>query len=451
VLAMEVLTFPKDFIFGVSTSAYQIEGAADEDGRGPSVWDTFSKLPGRTWNNDNGDKACDHYHRYVEDIKLMKELNLDAYVFTISWPRIFPEGEGKPNPKGIDFYERLVDELLKNDIKPFATLFHWDLPQALQDKYGGWKSKDVSKLFSDYTAFVVDKLKDRVEYWITINEISCFTILAHKYDIHAPGGIEPEKIVNQTVHNALLGHGLAARIIHEISSKLKVGLVENLSMVWPVYEEEKHINAARKAFYDKNQQILFPAMRGKYSEEWLKKIGKDAPDFNEEELKIIGERMDFIGYNMYTGEVVRHKDNEDGYEVFPYPQYFPKTYMGWPITPKAIYACLKFSTEFFGNEIPIYITENGMAAKDVETKDGEVLDIERIEFLRQHLEQVARALNEGINLKGYFVWSLLDNFEWAEGYDKRFGLVRVNYSSQKRTIKLSGEYYRNVIKSRRVL
>lgn len=447
---MKESNFPVDFLFGVSTSAYQIEGAASEDGRGLSVWDTFSKLPGRTWNNDNGDIACDHYHRYKEDVKLMKELNLDAYVFTISWPRIFPAGDGKPNPKGIDFYQKLVDELLKYDIIPFATLFHWDLPQALQDKYGGWKSKDVSKLFADYTAYVVEKLKDRVEYWITINEISCFTVLAHRYDIHAPGGREPEKIVNQTVHNALLGHGLAVKAIREISGSLKVGLVENLNMVWPVYEIKPHIQAAKKAFYDKNQQILFPVMSGKYSEEWLKKLGGDVPDFNEDELRIIGQRMDFIGYNMYTGEVVRHSENEAGYETLSYPLNFPKTYMQWPITPKAIYSSLKFSKEFFG-DIPIYITENGMAGKDIETRNGEVLDIDRIEFLRQHLEQVARALQEGINVKGYFVWSLLDNFEWAEGYDKRFGLVRVNFWSQKRTIKLSGEYYRDVIKKRMVL
>ncbi len=447
---MKDFSFPKDFIFGASTSAYQIEGAANEDGRGISVWDTFSKLPGRTWNNDNGDIACDHYHRYKEDIKLMRELNLDAYVFTISWPRIFPEGSGKINEKGIDFYERLIDELLRNNIKPFATLFHWDLPQSLQDKYGGWKSKDVAKIFAEYSYYVVSKLKDRVEYWITMNEVSCFTILAHRYDIHAPGGIEPEKIVNQTFHNALLGHGLAVKTIREISNKLKVGLIENLNMVWPVYETEEHISAAKKAFCDKNHQILFPVMTGKYSKEWLKKVGKDAPEFNEDDLKIIGEKMDFIGYDMYTGEAIRYKENGAGYEVVQYPKYFPKTCMGWPITPKAIYASLVFTKEFFG-DIPIYVTENGIATEDIETKSGEILDIDRIEFLRQHIQPVLRALKEGINVKGYFVWSLLDNFEWTEGYNKRFGLVRVNYSNQKRTIKLSGEFYRDVIKLRKLL
>jgi beta-glucosidase len=447
---MNFFKFPDDFIFGVATSAYQIEGAIDEDGRKPSVWDTFCNEPGRIYNNDTGKVACDHYHLYKQDVALMKELNINGYVFTISWPRIFPDGEEKPNPKGIDFYNRLVDELIKNDIKPFATLFHWDLPQTLQDKYGGWKSKEVSKLFAEYAAYTAEKLKDRVEYWITMNEISCFTILAHRYDYHAPGGILPEKVVNQTVHNALLGHGLALKAIKEISSKLKVGLVENLNMVWPVYEVEKHIQAAKKAFYEKNQQILFPVMTGKYSCQWLEQLGSDAPEFTDYELKIIGEKMDFIGYNMYTGECVRYAENEKGFEVIPYPEYYPKTYMGWPITPKAIYASLKFSKEFFG-DIPVYITENGIATKDIETRKGEVLDIDRIEFHRQHLEQIARAINEGINLKGYFIWSLLDNFEWTYGYEKRFGIVRVNFSSQKRTIKLSGEYYRDVIRKKKVL
>jgi len=450
---MEVLMsfeFPKDFIFGTATAAYQVEGGVNEDGRGLSTWDVFSRLPGRVWNNDNGDIACDQYHLYKEDVKLMKELNLDAYRFSIAWPRVFPEGKGKPNPKGLDYYERLIDELLKNNIKPFVTLFHWDLPQKLQDEYGGWKSKEVSKIFADYCEYVVGKLKDRVEFWSTINEIGCFTVLAHKFDKHAPGGIEPDKVVNQTVHNALLGHGLALKVIKSIAPKAKVGLVENLAMCYPVYEEEQHIQAAKKAFYDRNQQILFPAMTGKYSEKFLKSAGNNAPEFNDEEMKLIGGKMDYIGYNMYFGYPVRYAENEDGYEYLPIPEFFPKTYMGWVITPKALYASLFYSKEFFG-DIPIYITENGMAAKDVETKNGEVLDIDRLEYLRMHLTEVARAIKDGINVKGYFVWSLLDNFEWSYGYDKRFGIVRVNYSNQKRTIKLSGEFYRDVIKYRKVL
>jgi len=257
--------------------------------------------------------------------------------------------------------------------------------------------------------------------------------------------------VNQTVHNALLGHGLGVVAIRENGNKdTQVGLVENLHMSWPIYEEEKHIEAARKVFYDKNQQIMFPFMTGKYSENWLKYVENDAPEFNEEEMKLIGEKLDFVGLNMYFGYPVRYFDNENGYEILPFPSNFPKTYMDWPITPKAVYFSLKFFKEYFGN-IPIYITENGMAGKDVETKSGEILDIDRLEFLRMHLEMCSRAIQEGIPLKGYFVWSLLDNFEWSYGYKMRFGIVRVNYSNLKRTIKLSGKYFRDVIKVKKVL
>ncbi len=448
---MSFFTFPKDFIFGTATASYQVEGAVNEDGRGLSVWDTFSRLPGRIWNNDIGDVACNQYHLYLEDIKIMKELGLDAYRFSIAWPRVFPYGEGKPNQKGLDYYHRLIDELLKNNIKPFVTLFHWDLPQSLQDKYGGWKSKEVGKLFADYSAYVVNNLKDKVEYWSTMNEICCFTILAHVYDKHAPGGIENKKVSNQTVHNALLGHGLALRAIRESGNKKTiVGTVENPLLSWPIYENEKHISAAKKAFYNRNQQILFPLMTGKYSEEWLNEMGENAPEFTEEEMKIIGGRLDYLGLNIYMGYPIRYSENENGYEIVPLPSNFPKTYMDWGITPKALYSTLKFVNEFFGN-IPLYITENGMAAKDLETKNGEILDIDRVEFLRIHLEMVSRAISENIPVKGYFVWSLLDNFEWSHGYDSRFGIIRVNYSNQKRTIKLSGEYYRDVIKNRRVL
>lgn len=444
-------TFPKDFIFGAATASYQVEGAVNEDGRGLSVWDTFSRLPGRIWNNDNGDVACDQYHLYKEDINLMKELGLDAYRFSIAWPRVFPLGEGKPNAKGLDYYNRLIDELLKYDIKPFVTLFHWDLPQALEDKYGGWRSKELPKIFSEYVAYVVNNLKDKVEYWATMNEISCFTILAHKHDKHAPGKIESEKVTNQTVHNALLGHGYGVQTIRENGgSKAKVGIVDNPHVSWPVYEEKEHIEAAKKAFYKYNQQILFPIMTGKYSENWLKYVSENTPDYSEEEMKIIGSPLDYVGLNIYSGHLIRKGDNEDGFEELKYSDNYPKTYMDWPITPKAFYASLKFFKEYFG-DITFYITENGMAAKDIETKDGEILDIERVEFLRQHLEMASRAISDGVNLKGYFVWSLLDNFEWSHGYDKRFGIVRVNYANMKRTIKLSGEFYRDVIKKREVL
>ena len=295
-----LFTFPKDFIWGAATASYQIEGAANEDGRGPSVWDTFCRQPGRIANNDTGEKACDHYHLYKEDVQLMKKTGLKAYRFSIAWPRIFPKGEGKINQKGIDFYNRLIDELLKNDITPFVTLFHWDLPQALEDRYGGWRSKEVSRLFSEYAEVVTKHYSDRVENWITINEIMCFTILAHKLDVLAPGKREPDKVTNQTVHNALLGHGLAVNAIRQ-SAKLapRIGIVENLVATWPLHDTQEHIDAARKAWIDKNQQRLFPLFTGRYSDELLHELGPDTPEYTPEEMKIISSQCDFIGYNYY--------------------------------------------------------------------------------------------------------------------------------------------------------
>jgi len=443
--------FTEDFKWGAATASYQIEGAYDEDGRGLSVWDVFSRRPGKIMNNDNGDIACDHYHRYKEDVRIMKEMGLNAYRFSIAWPRILPTGEGKINRKGIDFYNRLIDELLENNIEPFITLFHWDLPQALEEKYGGWRSKTVSKLFAEYAGIVVKEYSDRVKYWATMNEIICFTYLAHELDKHAPGGREPRKVTNQTIHNALLGHGLAYTAIRQNAKKeAKIGLVEVPGAVFPIYDAEEHIEAARKAFFDKNQAILFPLMTGKYNEELVRLLGADMPDYNEEEMKIISQPLDYIGYNNYFGTPIRAAQNEKGYEEVDIPSSFPKTEMGWVITPRALYYILKFSNDFFPG-LPIYITENGIACDDRETEGGEILDIDRIEYLRNHLQQCKSAINEGIPLKGYFVWSLLDNFEWSWGYSRRFGIVRVNYSNMARTIKLSGRYYSGVIKSGRVL
>ena len=443
---MSSFTFPKDFIWGTATASYQVEGAVDADGRGTSTWDTFSRRPGKITNNDNGDIACDHYHLYKEDTAVMKSLNQNAYRFSIAWPRIMPEGEGKINQKGLDHYRRMIDHLLEAGIEPFITLFHWDLPQALEDKYGGWRSKDVSKKFADYSAIVVKEFADKVKYWTTINEISCFTILAHNEDRHAPGKFEPAQVVNQTVHNALYGHGLAVQAIRANGGpNAKAGLVENLHIVWPVYETLEHIAAAKKAFYDKNQNILFPVFTGKYSDEYLRQTGKDKAVFTDDEMKIIGSKLDYIGYNMYSGPAVRAVEQKPGFEIIPFPADYPKTKMDWPLSPKGLYWILKYSREYFG-DIPTYITENGMAADDSETANGEILDLGRVEYLRTHLESVSRAASEGIPVKGYFIWSLLDNFEWALGYGQRFGLVYVDYATQKRTVKDSGNWFAQVVR-----
>ncbi|MBI4979915.1 MAG: beta-glucosidase [Spirochaetes bacterium] len=444
-------TFPKDFVWGAATASFQVEGATEEDGRGKSTWDAFCARPGKVVNNDTGERACDHYHRIKDDVALLKNLGVNAYRFSLAWPRIMPAGEGKVNSKGLDFYNGLIDELLRANITPYVTLFHWDLPLALEEKYGGWKSKETAKRFAEFAAVVTQKYSDRVKNWMTINEIMCFTIMAYRDDRHAPGGKENAKTVNQSVHNALYGHGLAMQAIREhAKTKPRVGLVENLATVWPVWHSDEHIAAAKKAFRDMNLSRLFPVFEGGYDEAYISKLGPDAPGYTLDEMKVIGAPMDFIGYNIYSGTPVRHADNEAGYETVPVPADFPKTDMGWPITPKTMYYTMQFTKEYF-KDIPVYITENGMAAADVERDNGEVLDLGRLEYIRTHLEQLSKAVNEGMNLRGYFVWSLMDNFEWAFGYTKRFGIVRVNYATMQRTPKLSAQYYSDVIKANRVL
>lgn len=448
----DIFEMPKDFVWGAATASYQIEGAYNEDGRGLSTWDDFCTKPGKINNNDNGNIACDHYHRYKEDVQLMKSIGLNAYRFSISWSRIFPDGKGKINEKGLDFYDRLTDELLKNNITPFATLFHWDLPLELEKKYGGWRNKDVAKYFADYCATVTQKLSDRIVNWTTMNEIICFTLVSHKYGVHAPGTLESDQVTNQTIHNALYGHGLGVRAIRNNAIKTpKIGLVEDLKPLWPAYDTKEHINAAKKAWKELNSQILFPVMEGKYNS-YFREANKDCmPIYTEEEMKIISEPMDYLGLNVYFGSPVTFdKTEKKQYKIHSLPKEFPKTSMGWNITPKAIYYAIMFAKEYFGN-IPIYITENGMAANDKELEDGSVIDLERIEYLRSYLQMVAKAKHDGGNIKGYFLWSLLDNFEWSQGFSKRFGITRVNYSNQSRTLKLSGQYYSDIIKAGKIL
>lgn len=449
---MESFVFPSNFIWGAATAAFQIEGATTEDGRSESTWDAFCKRPGKIANNNDGRYACDHYHRYTEDVALIKSLGIPAYRFSTAWPRILPEGEGKVNQKGIDFYCRLVDELLNAGITPYITLFHWDLPQILEDNYGGWRSKETAARFADYAAVVVNALSDRVEHWMTINEIKCFTDYAYREDRHAPGTFQPEQICRQAMHNALLGHGLAMNAIRETAKKTpKVGIVENLHTFNPVFETDEHVEAAKRMFEYANRDILFPLFEGKYRDDFLKEMGDTAPVFTDEEMNVIGAKMDFIGYNIYTAWPVRSADNALGAETIPYAKGYPLTHMDWPIADDALYYAARFTKDFFG-DIPIYITENGMAADELkETNENEILDVGRVNYLRGYLRGLHRAIEKGANVKGYFVWSLLDNFEWEWGYARRFGIIRVNYATFERTVKLSGTYYSNVIRANRVL
>lgn len=450
---MPYFSFPEDFLWGAATAAYQIEGAVRVDGRGPSVWDEFCGRPGAILENHTGETACDHYHRFRQDVALMQAMGLKAYRFSIAWPRIFPQGEATVNTKGIDFYKALCEALARAGITPFATLFHWDLPLALEQKYGGWRSPETAQRFADYAGYIADALGDTVKHFITINETFCFTVLAHREDfkaMHAPGRIEQRSTVNQMIHHALLAHGLALQAIKSARPGASVGFAEVANYFMPVYDTDEHIAAARKAFRSENLQILFPRFEGGYDPVFLGDQGADAPDFTDAQMQTIAQPMDFLGLNFYRAALVRHVDNDKGYEIIPPPADMPRTRMGWEITPKGLYYLLRHAAHYFG-DLPVFITENGMSALDVETPAGEVLDTDRVEFLRQHLMMLSLALQAGANLKGYFAWSLLDNFEWSLGYTQRFGLVRVNYATQQRTLKLSGQYYREVIKANRVL
>jgi beta-glucosidase len=439
-------TFPEGFLWGTATASYQVEGAVHEDGRGPSIWDTFSHTPGKVVQNATGDVANDHYHRYKGDVQLMKALGVKTYRFSIAWPRVFPQGSGAPNPKGLDFYDRLVDELLANGIQPFATLYHWDLPQALQDKGGGWESRDTSKAFGDYAGYVAGRLTDRVKHIFTINEFGAFVELGYNNGIHAPGLKLPAGRFNQTRHHAVLGHGLAVQAIRAAAKPgTRVGLAENLTICAPVIETPEHIEAAERATRAINSPYMTVIQEGKYTDLYLKMAGADAPKFTPEDLGIISSPLDFAGINIYTPLYARADDSPAGFAVVPHPKSFPHMISPWLfVGPEAIYWGPRHVAKLW-NVKEIYITENGCSSSDEPAADGKVYDTDRVMYLRNYLTQLQRATSEGVPVKGYFLWSLMDNFEWADGYTNRFGLHYVDYATQTRTPKLSARYYREAI------
>jgi beta-glucosidase len=438
--------FPRDFLWGSATASYQVEGAVNEDGRGPSIWDTFSHTPGKVVNNATGDVANDHYHRYKEDIQLMKALGVKSYRFSVAWPRVFPQGAGTPNPKGMDFYSRLVDELLANDIEPFCTLYHWDLPQALQERGGGWESRDTSNAFATYAGHVAERLSDRVKRFFTINEFGAFVELGYRIGIHAPGLKLPPGRFNQTRHHAVLGHGLAVQAIRaKAKPGTRVGIAENMTICVPVIETSQHIEAAVRATRELNAQYMTVIQEGKYTDAYLAAAGADAPKFTDEDLKIISSPLDFVGINIYTPLYVRADSSPSGFAVVPHPPSFPRMASPWLfVGPEALYWGPRHVASIW-NAKEIYITENGCSAADVPAADGVVYDTDRVMYLRNYLTQLQRAASEGVPVRGYFLWSLMDNFEWADGYTNRFGLHYVDYATQKRTPKLSAAYYREVI------
>ena len=439
--------FPKGFIWGTATSSYQIEGAINEDGRGPSIWDTFSHTAGKIADHSTADRANDHFHRYKEDVGLIKELGAKAYRFSIAWPRVFPDGTGTPNPKGLDFYDRLLDELLANGIEPFATLYHWDLPQALQDRLGGWESADICKAFADYAGYVAKRLTDRVKYIFTVNESGRFVNFGYGYGIDAPGLTLPGAQVNQVRHNVALAHGLAVQAVRaQGRAGTKVGPAENIAACVPAIDTPENVHAAEIATRELNAGFLNLMLEGKYTEAFLKYAGKDAPRYTEEELKIISSPIDFLGLNIYAPQYyVVASDRSPGFDVLPFPASFPHMSSDWlRIAPETAYWVPRLAAKIWNVET-IYITENGTSSDDKISKDGNIYDLDRVMYLRNYLTQLQRATAEGVPVRGYFLWSLMDNFEWGDGFEQRFGLYHVDFNTKRRTPKLSASFYRETI------
>jgi beta-glucosidase len=440
-------SFPKDFVWGTATSSYQIEGAVDEDGRGKSIWDTFSHTPGRIEDGTTGDRASEHYHRYKDDVRLIRELGAKAYRFSIAWPRVFPDGTGQPNPRGLDFYNRLVDELLASGIEPYATLYHWDLPQALQDRVGGWRSSDTSKAFADYAAYVAQRLTDRVKTVFTVNEVGRFVNFGYGLGIDAPGLKLPQAEVNQARHHVALAHGLAVQAIRASGrAGTRVGAAENIAACVPAIATPENIRAAEIATRELNAGFLGVVLEGKYTDGFLAYAGANAPKFTAEELKIIGTPNDFVGLNIYAPQFyITASDHASGFKMLPFPASFPHMNSEWlRIGPEVIYWAPRIAAKIWNIET-IYISENGTSSEDKLAADGQVYDLDRIMFLRNYLIQMQRAVAEGVPVRGYFLWSLMDNFEWIFGLNKRFGLYHVDFETQARVPKLSAAFYRDVV------
>ena len=438
-----MVRFPDGFLWGAATAAYQVEGAWDEDGKGPSIWDTFCRAPGRVANGHTGDVACDHYHRYVEDVALMRELGLGAYRFSVSWPRVLPEGTGRVNRAGLDFYSRLVDALLEAGIAPALTLYHWDLPQTLQDR-GGWASRETVQAFADYADVVARELADRVSLWMTHNEPSVVASDGHVFGEHAPGLTDPV-LGPRVAHHLLLSHGLAVPALRANGVRV-IGIAVNVWPVDPASEAPEDLAAADRRWQQEAGWYLDPLFRSAYPGELLEIYGRRglAPPVEEGDLGVIAVPIDFLGLNYYSRNVVRFDPGDELLQASDVDQPGERTEMDWLVFPDGLYELLvRVQREYAPPAV--YVTENGAAFADTVSSDGLVHDERRVAYLREHFRAAARAIEDGVPLRGYFVWSLMDNFEWAEGYSKRFGIVRVDYDTQRRTIKDSGRFFRDVI------
>jgi beta-glucosidase len=443
--------FPQNFIWGAAAASYQIEGAAYEDGKGLSVWDTFCRKPGAIWNGHTGDVACDHYHRWRDDVAMMQSLGLQAYRLSLSWPRILPNGIGEPNPKGLAFYDQLIDALLEAGIQPYVTLFHWDYPHELFLR-GGWLHPDSSQWFADYAALAARKLGDRVKFWMTHNEPQVAIGNGHLETHHAPGIQLPFADSLRAAHNLLLSHGKAVMALRANAPQpLQIGFAPVGNIRFPASDAPADIAAARQATFTISQRDFWnncwfsdPIFFKQYPEDGLRLFDKDLPIIGANDLEIIAQPIDFYGVNIYFGQMVRA--GADGQPEFvTNPPGHPRTTIGWFVSPEVLYWGPRFLFERYGK--PIYITENGMANVDWVSTDGKVHDPQRIDFTARYLSQLRRAVTDGVDVRGYFYWSIMDNFEWAQGYSQRFGLVYVDYATQQRTPKDSALWYREVIAS----
>lgn len=461
---MSDVSFPSDFVWGAATASYQIEGAFDEDGRGPSIWDTFSHLPGKVHRGDNGDIACDHYHLWPMDLDLMKELGLHSYRFSIAWPRIQPTGKGPANQVGLDFYRRLVEGLGERGIEASATLYHWDLPQALEDA-GGWRVRDTAERFGEYSSIVGEALGDSVTRWITLNEPWCSSWLGYGMGLHAPGDLSVAAALDAN-HHLLLGHGFAVDALRTFSSA-PVGITLNLAVVRAASEHPDDKAAAQRVEGNANRLFLDPIFRGAYPRDMSDHYSKYPSPVRAGDLEVISRPLDFLGVNFYHPTTVCDRDRVEEARAFGYlvdttkspdpveadlrvvhvgRPGVPRTSTEWEIEGGALKELLVYVGESY-TDLPLYITENGCSCEDYIDPNGAINDVDRIDYIDQHLRAVHSAIEDGVDVKGYFVWSLFDNFEWAKGYAKRFGIVWVDYDTHRRVPKQSFRWYQEVIRT----
>ena len=436
-----VQTFPEGFNWGVATSSFQIEGAAAEDGKSPSTWDTFVHTPGQVADGSNADVACNSYHLWPEDVRCMRDLGVKTYRFSLSWPRLIPSGRGQINAKGLDYYSALIDGLLDAGITPFATLYHWDLPQVLEDR-GGWRKRELAGIFADYAAKVVAKLGDRVKHWITFNEIHAFVSGGYEGDCKAPGLNLPAREGAQIYHHVLLGHGMATHAIRPLFNDLRIGTAENPRTTVPLIEDESHVQAALKA-WDRQVGFLFePMYNGRYPDGL-----EHYPDVRDGDMETIAADLDFMGLNIYTGVYVEPSVEPPGYRTLRPPNHHPAgpTEKWLQIVPEAMYWGIRLATEKCGAR-PIYIMENGFPQPTTPDRDQDRADVSRIMYLRAYLSSLHRAIGEGYPVKGYFLWSLMDSFEWKSGLSSRFGLYHTDFETLARSPRRSAAWYSEVIR-----